>query len=84
MKKSDKSTRGVLFSSTKFVRKELAPVGIVTLSHDPKKSLDLPGLIFNVWWSNCLDVTIPKLMKKPQGEEFYQNLEVDDIILMKE
>ena len=61
----------------------IAPVGIVTLTNDPRKHLDLPSEIFYVWWKNWLDIAIPKLMNKTQGEQSYWNLEVEDIILMK-
>ena len=53
LKNSNVSTRKVLFPSMQFGKNnEGAPVGVITLTNDPKKHLDLSTWVFNVWWRN--------------------------------
>ena len=57
---------------------DVSPDGISTFT----KNVDLSRRVFDVW-RNWMDVSIPKLMSKPEGEHFYQHLQIDDVVLIK-
>ena len=54
---------------------DVSPDGVSTLTNN----VDLSGRVFDIW-RKWMDVSIPKLMNKPEGEHFYWNFQVDDVM----
>ena len=58
---------------------DMAPVGPMLITNDPKRLLRNSAELFKVWWDSWLDVAIPKLFEKDQGGKLNRNLQAGDV-----
>ena len=62
---------------------DMAPLGPILIPKDVTKMLRVIDEVFEVWCTNWIDVALPKLLKRDQGDKLERNLAVDDVVLLK-